>query len=80
MATYSITFRSNDPHSPINGDHVPVASGAAFVAEYADTMDLEYNDGDDCACIAADIDALAIGCSLAVEGGFGELATVTRIA
>ncbi len=34
MATYTIYYRSNDPHSPMNGEHTPVESGAAFIAAY----------------------------------------------
>ena len=79
MATYLITFADNDPHSPRNGAHMPVASGAAFIAEYGDELAILHSEvGRDDDCIAAAIDALAIGESIRLEGGWGEVITIER--
>lgn len=79
MATYRITFVDPDPYSERNGEHAPLASGAAFIATYGDGLTI-----DDCGeardILAGDIDDMAIGEAFKVESSWCDSITVERIA
>lgn len=79
-----IVFKDNDPHSERNGAHIPLRTGAEIIAEYGEGLMLVGSDGDDQpeasdADIIAAIDALGLGESLTLEGGFGERIDVKRV-
>lgn len=74
MACFRILFDSPDAFNEMNGPHLPVASGAEFLAKYGDGLTV---DGDDLS--ASMIDALPVYGVLKIEGDFGEVLTVDRV-
>ena len=83
MACFRIMFASPDPYNPMNGPHVPVQSGAEFLAKYGDGLQVDQWEPSDEAFLprpleAADLDGLDVGGVLRIMGDFGEVLTVDR--
>lgn len=80
MATYRITFSDPDPYSERNGEHAPLASGAAFIATYGDGLSVDDLASEIRDLTESDIDGLGIGECVDVLGDWCERITVERIA